>query len=52
MTPKERLLAVLNREKPDRLPMDYWGTEEATRKVALTISTRSPSGAWKMCGKK
>jgi uroporphyrinogen decarboxylase len=33
MTPKERWLAVLRREKPDRLPMDYWGTVEATRRV-------------------
>jgi uroporphyrinogen decarboxylase len=33
MTPKERWLAVLHREKPDRLPMDYWATEEATEKL-------------------
>ncbi|MBN1876583.1 MAG: uroporphyrinogen-III decarboxylase-like protein [Anaerolineae bacterium] len=33
MTPKERWLAVLNREKPDRVPMDYWGTDEATAKL-------------------
>lgn len=33
MTPKERWLAVLTRTKPDRLPMDYWGTAEATRKL-------------------
>ncbi|MEZ4868220.1 MAG: uroporphyrinogen decarboxylase family protein [Caldilineaceae bacterium] len=33
MTPKERWQAVLTREKPDRLPMDYWGTAEATRKL-------------------
>lgn len=33
MTPKERWLAVLSGQKPDRLPMDYWGTQEATRKV-------------------
>lgn len=33
MTPKERWLAVLNGEKPDRLPIDYWGTEEMTRKL-------------------
>lgn len=33
MTPKERWLAVLHRERPDRLPMDYWGTDEATQKV-------------------
>ena len=30
MTPRERWLAVLNREQPDRLPMDYWATPETT----------------------
>ncbi len=33
MTPRERWLTVLNREQPDRVPMDYWATEEATAKV-------------------
>ena len=33
MTPRERWLAVLNREEPDRVPMDYWATEEATAKL-------------------
>jgi uroporphyrinogen decarboxylase len=33
MTPRERWLAVLNREKPDRVPMDYWATPEATAKL-------------------
>jgi uroporphyrinogen decarboxylase len=33
MTPRERWLAVLNRQKPDRVPMDYWATEEATQKL-------------------
>lgn len=33
MTPKERWLAVLKRQKPDRVPMDYWATEEATNKL-------------------
>ena len=33
MTPRERWLAVLNREKPDRVPMDYWATEEASLKL-------------------
>ncbi|MGC9393721.1 MAG: uroporphyrinogen decarboxylase family protein [Anaerolineae bacterium] len=33
MTPKERWLAVLRREQPDRVPMDYWGTPEATEKI-------------------
>ena len=31
MTPLERWRAVLAREKPDRIPMDYWGTQETTR---------------------
>jgi uroporphyrinogen decarboxylase len=30
MTPLERWLAVLGREKPDRVPMDYWGTNDFT----------------------
>ena len=33
LTPKERWLAILAGEKPDRLPMDYWATEEATARV-------------------
>jgi len=33
MTPLERWQAVLQGEKPDRLPMDYWGTTEATNKL-------------------
>jgi uroporphyrinogen decarboxylase len=33
MTPKERWLAVLNRRKPDRIPTDYWSTEEAKEKL-------------------
>ncbi len=30
MTPRERWLAVLSRQKPDRVPMDYWATPETT----------------------
>jgi len=30
MTPRERWLAVFRRQKPDRLPMDYWATDETT----------------------
>jgi uroporphyrinogen decarboxylase len=26
---RERWLAVLRRERPDRMPMDFWGTGEA-----------------------
>jgi uroporphyrinogen decarboxylase len=43
MTPKERWLAVLNRQKPDRVPMDYWATPEATAKLIkhLGLSRKS-----------
>jgi uroporphyrinogen decarboxylase len=33
MSPRERWLAVLDRETPDRVPMDYWATGEATEKL-------------------
>ena len=33
MTPKERWLSVLARRQPDRIPMDYWATPEATAKL-------------------
>jgi len=33
MTARERWLAVLRREKPDRVPMDYWATGEATERL-------------------
>ena len=33
MTSRERWLAVLNREKPDRIPMGYWATGEANAKL-------------------
>lgn len=42
MTPRERWMAVLQHRLPDRVPMDYWGTPEATRKLMkyLGCSTR------------
>jgi uroporphyrinogen decarboxylase len=33
MTPLERWLAVFQRQKPDRVPMDYWATDETTLKL-------------------
>ena len=33
MTPRERWLAVLTRQTPDRVPMDFWATPEATAKL-------------------
>jgi len=33
MTPRERWLAVLNHEKPDRIPLDYRATSETTAQL-------------------
>ena len=33
MTSRERWLAVFNRETPDRIPMDWWGTDETRDKM-------------------
>ena len=38
MTGRERWLAVLNRETPDRVPMDYRATEEATDKLCKHLN--------------
>lgn len=48
MTPRERWLAVLNGDKPDRLPMDYWGTDEATAKLCRHLGC---ADEWEMCRK-
>jgi uroporphyrinogen decarboxylase len=41
MTPRERWLAVLKHELPDRLPMDYWSTWEATQKLLKHLGCRT-----------
>jgi uroporphyrinogen decarboxylase len=39
MTSKERWLAVLCRQTPDRVPMDYWATDEVTQKLKQHFGT-------------
>lgn len=39
MSPKERWLAVLKREKPDRVPMDFQATEEVHTKLLKHFQT-------------
>ena len=41
MTPRERWLAVLNRQKPDRIPMDYWATDEAGAKLKAHLGVQT-----------
>ncbi|MCE9613848.1 MAG: uroporphyrinogen decarboxylase family protein [Lentisphaerae bacterium] len=33
MTSRERWLALFNRQKPDRIPTDYWATNEVTERL-------------------
>ena len=46
MTPRERWLAVLRGEKPDRIPMDYRATGEATQRLLKHMGTASLSQAF------
>lgn len=41
MTSLERWQAVFERRKPDHVPMDYWGTEEATQKLMRHLGCRT-----------
>lgn len=45
MTPLERFLAVLNRETPDRVPMDYWATDEVNKRLMKYLEV---DGYWEM----
>lgn len=47
MTPKERWLAVLKRQKPDRIPMDYWSTAEATEKLMEYLGVNTQEALFK-----
>jgi len=47
MTSKERWLAVLNRQKPDRIPMDYWATAEVTKKLMQYLGCENENALFK-----
>ena len=47
MTPRERWLAVLNHEKPDRVPMDYRATAEATKRLVEYMGCADLAEAWR-----
>ncbi len=40
MAPRERWLAVLERRRPDRVPMDYWATAEASEKLIRFLGAK------------
>jgi uroporphyrinogen decarboxylase len=41
MTSRERWLATLRRQKPDRIPLDYWGTAEVADKLMKHLGCSS-----------
>ncbi len=43
MTPRERWQAVLTRQQPDRVPMDYWSTPEFSAKLIRHLGYRGAS---------
>lgn len=42
MTPRERWLALFNRQKPDRVPTDYWATTEVTERLFKDLGCADP----------
>ena len=41
MTPRERWQAVLDRKTPDRIPLDFWGTQETGEKLVKHLGAAS-----------
>jgi uroporphyrinogen decarboxylase len=41
MTPRERWLALFRGEKPDRIPTDYWATDEVTERLCRELRCSS-----------
>jgi uroporphyrinogen decarboxylase len=50
MTSRERWLAVLSGETPDRVPTDYWATQEVTQRLICELKTGDFDGLIKKLG--
>jgi uroporphyrinogen decarboxylase len=50
MTPRERWRALLRGQAPDRLPCDYWATEEVTRRLLKELACPSERQLWERLG--
>ncbi|MBN1917344.1 MAG: uroporphyrinogen-III decarboxylase-like protein [Verrucomicrobia bacterium] len=47
MTPRERWVAVLKREKPDRVPMDFWSTSEVLDRLKAHLGIAGDDELWR-----
>ena len=50
MTPKERILAVLNRQPVDRLPVDLWHTPEVAASLRQHFGVTDDFAMWRALG--
>jgi len=50
MTPRQRWLAVLNRQRPDRLPTDYWATSELDDRLKADLGCADDESLWGKLG--
>ncbi len=50
MTAKERVLSAINRERLDRIPCDYWGTQEIADKLKKHLGVEKDLDLWKKLG--
>ena len=50
MTPRERILAAINHEPVDRIPLDYWGVPEITDKLMKHFGVTDEIGFAKALG--
>lgn len=50
MTPKQRILAILNREPVDRIPVDLWHTPEVVAMLKAHFGVADDFAMWKALG--
>jgi uroporphyrinogen decarboxylase len=50
MTPRQRWEAVLRGERPDRVPCDYWGTDEITVRLKRDLGCKTDRELWSQLG--
>lgn len=50
MTPRERWLAVLNGKRADRVPCDFWATEEVKSRLRADLGCKSDRELWERLG--
>jgi len=50
MTPRERWMALFQGKKPDRVPCDYWGTDEITTRLKHDLGCETDRALWRKLG--